>query len=159
MLFSNNDIIVKSEGGGDQKRPKNVVILNVLPLTPFHLELSRWNKLWQGVREGVKICNVLRFLEITSHLIVYLVVVECFIGEKYLLIFAQTRLWVHDWFFIRCTLGVNHASDLAETNCTFLLRGDGIPLNRFKSGYEFNLWQCLRHLSKRSSDLKPNGTH
>ena len=67
-----------------------MVILNIRPLTPFHLELSRWNELWQGVREGVQICNLLRFLEITSHQIVYLVVVECFIGEKYLLIFAQT---------------------------------------------------------------------
>ena len=32
MLFSNNDVILQSEGGGGQKRPKNAVILNVWPL-------------------------------------------------------------------------------------------------------------------------------
>ena len=42
MLFSNNGIILQSEGGGGQKRPKNCVILNAWPIVVIAIERDRW---------------------------------------------------------------------------------------------------------------------
>jgi len=50
-LFSNNDVILQSEGGGGKKRPKIAVILNVWPLrlvvhTHFGRGRGRYEKLF-----------------------------------------------------------------------------------------------------------------
>ena len=47
MLFSNNDVILQSEGGeGVKKDPKNAIILNVWPPTIPYMNNMEYKKIW-----------------------------------------------------------------------------------------------------------------